>query len=254
MFLESMPAQQTEPEAVNAEAVSVSQTSVHSFELPGSQPGPAPSTPFRRLVWLSLTGPVIMIVTILVAAGFDPAYSHREPVSQLSAEGAPMAALVAFGLFAAGAGLMLLTAILWRLRTPLGRIVVVVGFASGLLIAISSFFPCSPGCPAPWTKEAAAQDVIHFVLVLAGFIGFGTAPAVAWLRLRLLPGQRSYRRVTGVLAFVIIATSFLTFTAEALPSSLLTNTTGIWQRISIGMSVVWFVITGFASLSHRQHP
>jgi hypothetical protein len=203
----------------------------------------------RRLAWLSLAGPVAMIVTIFVAASLDPDYSHRQPVSLLAAEGAPTAPMVTFGFFSAGVGLMILMTALWRLKTPLGRGIPAIGFTSGALITASSFFPCSPGCPAPWSAEASAQDTVHFALVLSAVIGFGIAPTMTWFRLRGRRGWVRYRRATGLLALAIVGGGFLTFTSEALQVVALENTTGIWQRISLGSSVVWFVLTAAVALT-----
>jgi hypothetical protein len=197
----------------------------------------------RKLLWVSLAGPLLLVISAGVAAGLDPGYSDRDPVSLLAAEGAPTAPIVTFGFLASGLALMVMMAVVWRLGTPLGRVVPLVGFGSGALITAASFFPCSPGCPAPWGGEAAPQDVVHFGLVVTSVAGFAAAPVLTWGRLWHRRVWVSYRRATGFLAVLVVAGGFLTFTSEALPVAALAGTVGIWQRISMAGSLAWFSLT-----------
>lgn len=192
------------------------------------------------MVWVGLAGPVLLAVAITVGGFREPGYGHDEPVSLLAAEGARMAPLVVPAFLLSGLSLLVISVALGWMRFPLGRVVPVLGFVAGGLVVGSALARCSPGCPAPWSGEAQVQDVVHFSLVLPAMWGFAAAPIVAWRRLRRLEGWTAFRRLTAASTVPILVGGILTFTAEALPVPVFVGTTGIWQRIAIGASLLWF--------------
>ncbi len=191
------------------------------------------SQPNRIVRYLSVAGifgPLLYTGTWLVLGFLDPAYSHvRDPISDLSATGAPYAMVMTFIIIvfailtvAFGVGLQLgLPAGSWM--GPAVLVVAAIGYV-GIALA--------PLDLANYGEDNAPHNIAATVTVFALML----APLLHFLRLRRDTewrnlGRYSIATTVAALAFAVLA---------SLPMS--AGSEGLMQRLVLLVALVWMVV------------
>lgn len=193
----------------------------------------------RRLAWCGVFAPVLRIGLIIVLGWLDPAYSQaRDFISELSARGAPYAAVMSiFGIGLVGVLLILFSVALFRANTkgllgPAGAACLAV---SGVAFVFVALFPCDPGC-----SPAAPSDAMRMHLV-AGTVAMTAqtlAPFCFGLRLFSAGADRPYAAfslASGSIALFAIAFLFtqqLDVAAPGLVQKVFQVATDLWVFVS----------------------
>ena len=118
-----------------------------------------------------------------------------------------------------------------------------LGLAGVLGIPLGAYARCDPGC----FDATTFRGQLHGILVIVTVPLIFAAMFSIWYRLRYHPGWRRYRRYT--LTTLVVA---LTFGIAMIPF-IRGPYAGLLERISVGLIVQWYAITGaflvFASQS-----
>lgn len=162
----------------------------------------------KLLAWFGLIAPLLRLTLILVLGFLQPGYSHaRDYISELSAEGAPYAALMnVLGLVTVGILLLGFSIALWRALRPGVSIAggSVMLAAAGVAFVAVGVFPCDPGC------AVEAPSITMQRHILAGFLAMSaqTLAPVA-IGAGLLMGKRHLRLGWTSLGLGVIAIAAL---------------------------------------------
>ena len=186
-----------------------------------------------RSLWAGIAGPVVFILSWVVAgamrAGYDPV---TDSISELAALDTSNRLIVTFGMIAFG-----LSAVLFGMgmRRRLGR-----RAGAALLIAgVSSLgvaaFPCSAGCPG---AETSATDTGHLIAAAIHYASFTAVPFLA---------------ARGDGAFVIWARWLAGFAALALLSQAAgIGPNGLLQRVGLTLNDAWMVGMAIVAMSESR--
>ena len=175
--------------------------------------------------------PIVKGAGIVVAGRLDPAYSHTaQAISELSARGAPGAALHRASTIATGILQVSFAYGLWRTRE---RALACVYATIGVAAFGGAAFPCSPGCPPPGSENATRSDKLHNAFGFPGGAALIAAPVIG---ASLANTSRAYRRSTIVLA---TATGL---SGSAALFGLTGARKGAWQRAFQTFSHTWQII------------
>lgn len=189
-----------------------------------------PNRMFRYLAATGIVGPVLYTVTWLVLGFLDPTYSHtRDPISNLSAIGAPYALVMTSIIFVFS---LLIVVFAYGLHRglpsgfwagPAALAIAGVGYAG---IAIAPLNLADPGDPnVPHTISAS---VTVFALMLA--------PILLFPRLRQDPG---WRNLSGYsIATTVVALAFAVL--ASLPA--FAGREGLMQRLVLAVALVWMIV------------
>jgi hypothetical membrane protein len=184
----------------------------------------------RYLAAAGIVGPVLYTVTWLVLGFLDPAYSHtRDPISNLSAIGAPYALVMTSIIFVFA---LLIVVFAYGLHRglpsgfwagPAALAFAGVGYAG---IALAPLNLADPG--APNVPHTISASVTVFAMMLA--------PILLFPRLRRAPGWRnlsgySIATTLAALAFAVLA---------SLPA--FAGREGLMQRLVLGVVLVWMIV------------
>ena len=188
-------------------------------------------------------------MTVLIAMQWEGYSSASQTISELSAIGAPTRSL---WVLPAAIYTVLVAAFGWGVwksagRTPALRIVGALLFAYGALGLVWPFAPMH-------LREALAaggstlSDTMHIVLasvtVLLMLLAIGFGAAAFGKRFRL------YSLATLVILVVFGALTFLE--APLVAANLPTPWLGVWERINLGVFLLWVVVLAVALLRVRD--
>lgn len=184
-------------------------------------------------------GPAAFCGASLVAARYQPGYSHRRHhVSGLAARGARSATAMVPGFVTLGAATLMMPTpdpTLAKLARVAGTTTIVAG-----LIPVSE-----PRCPQPGRDPAAtASDVGHAVASVATFLVWTAMPNLAGRHGK--PGW--YRFVSRVLGFA----AGLGFVAAGATTQTDSPHKGLAQRAFLGIVFAWYAATAVASAERRS--
>jgi hypothetical membrane protein len=189
-----------------------------------------PNRMVRYLAAAGIVGPVLYTVTWLVLGFLDPTYSHtRDPISNLSAIGAPYA-LVMTSIIFVFALLIVLFAYGLHRGLPSGfwagtavLAIAGVGYAGIALAPLNLADPGDPNVP-----HTVSASVTVFALMLA--------PILTFPRLRRDPG---WRKLSGYsIATTVLALAFAVL--ASLPTS--AGREGLMQRLVLVAVLVWMIV------------
>lgn len=184
-----------------------------------------------------LSAALLVLATVLggmLRADYDP---MRDSISELYEAGAPnaQALMVLFTLYHA---LVLPLALgLHRGLPPSARGWIgplLLGLAGLLGIPLGAYARCDPGCFGATTFRGQLHGILVVVTVPLIF----AAMFAVWHRLRRQSGWSRYRRYT--LLTMIVGLAFGAFMIRLLQGPY----TGLLERISVGLIVQWYAVTG----------
>jgi hypothetical protein len=188
-------------------------------------------------------------MTVFIAMQWEGYSSASQTISELSAVGAPTRSL---WLLAGAAYTVLVTTFGWGIWKSANR-TRVLRIVSGLMIAYGSLGLLWPFAPMHLRETLAAggstlSDTMHIVLasvtvlLMLLAIGFGTAAF----------GTR-FRRYSIATLLILLAFGALTFLdAPRVQANLPTPWVGVWERINVGVFLLWVVVLATALLRTRD--
>jgi hypothetical protein len=186
-----------------------------------------------------LSSLLYVAMTIFVAMQWEAYSSASQTISELSAIGAPTRSLWAVP---GAIYTVLVTAFGWGVWKSAGRIRA-LRIAGGLILAYGSLGILWPFAPMHLRETLAAgggtlSDTMHLVLasatVLLMLLAIGAAAAAFGARFRL------YSLATLVILAVFGGLTFLD--APGIAANLPTPWIGVWERINIGVFLLWVVV------------
>src|SRR5437899_4293133 len=196
-----------------------------------------------------LSSLVYAAMTILIAMKWEDYSSASQTISELSAIGAPTRAL---WLLPGAVYTVLVIAFGWGVWKSAGRIRA-LRIVGGLIIAYGALGLLWPFAPMHLREALAAggstlSDTMHVVLasvtvlLMLLAIGFGAAAF----------GAR-FRRYSIATLLILLAFGALTFfDAPRVQANLPTPWLGVWERINVGVFLLWIVVLATALLRARD--
>jgi Protein of unknown function (DUF998) len=192
-----------------------------------------------------LSSLLYVAMTVFVAMRWEGYSSASQTISELSAVGAPTRSLWAVpGAFYT----VLVTAFGWGVWKSAGRIRA-LRTVGGLIVAYGALGVLWPFAPMHLRETLAAggstpSDTMHLVLasvtvlLMLLAIGFGAAAFGKWFRLYSIASL-----------VILVAFGSLTFLdAPRLAANLPTPWLGVWERINLGVFLLWVVMLAMALL------
>jgi hypothetical membrane protein len=187
-----------------------------------------------------ITGSIVFVVVVMLAAALRPGYSHvTNFISELGATGTTNAALMNYAGFVP-AGLMLaafgvaLARALPRHRLTIVAAALIALFGAG--VAASGFISCDAGCPQ---TQGSIENLVHNRIAPIAFLCLILGAAILGIHFRRLAAWRArsvYSLLTSALAICFLG---------ALASSLDTRElTGLWQRLLLSVEFLWCAVIG----------
>jgi hypothetical membrane protein len=184
----------------------------------------------RYLAAAGIVGPVLYTVTWLVLGFLDPTFSHtRDPISNLSATGAPYALVMTSVIFVFALLIVVFAYGLHRGLPPgfwagtATLAIAGVGYAGIALAPVNLVDPGDPNVP-----HTISASVTVFALMLA--------PILTFPRLRRDPG---WRKLSGYsIATTVLALAFAVL--ASLPA--FAGREGLMQRLVLAAVLVWMIV------------
>jgi hypothetical protein len=194
----------------------------------------------------AMTGALVMVGTVIVCGiAIDGDFSHlTSPISALGAEGASTRVPYSAALLLTGVLTLVTAWCWWRLAWFRGVAVVLWTVAIGLAIAALPLFPCSSGCPVPFTDDAASADSLHFAVTLPIFVGAAVFGLLGWCR---APRGDRFRQRSAAIAIAAVASTaaFILVQAARSKGSDGHEHAGEWERVLVGLVLVWLLAAAF---------
>jgi hypothetical membrane protein len=189
-----------------------------------------PNRILRYSAIAGIIGPVLYTITWLVLGFLEPTYSHtRDPISNLSAVGAPYALVMTIVIFVFAILIIVFAFGLQRglppgfWGSPVALVIAGVGYVG---IALAPLNLADPGDP----------NVLHTISATMTVFPMMLAPVLTFPRLRRDPKWRNlsgYSIATTVLAFAfMVMASLPTFSGWE----------GLIQRLVLAVFLVWMVV------------
>lgn len=215
-----------------------------------------PLLPFRpatmRNAWLicGVVSSLLYVAMNVIVARQWPGYdSASQTVSELSAVGAPTRPLwVALGVFYT----LLVTAFGWGVRMAAGddRRLRVAGILIAIYGALGVIWPFAPMHPRPDLAAGGGdfRDTLHIVLGVVTVVLYLLALGFAAAAL-----GKAFR-VYSIASFVVLL-AFATLTFRDAPrvgANQATPLIGVWERINIGVFLLWVIVLAIALLMRAR--
>ena len=196
--------------------------------------GAAAISPRDRLGSIcGILGPVSFVGAWVLGGSISEGYAPaRDAISQLAREGAPTRVLMTSGFIAFG-----LLVPVWA-----GTAAKLLG-DSRLGISVTAAGLATLGVAAvPLTRDqGGAQDLLHAVLAGAGYLAMAVSPLI---------GAAALRR-TGHLVAAAGSLGVGLVSAACLAGTLVTDQTGLLQRMGLTVVDAWFVVVAACALRRR---
>lgn len=213
---------------------------------------PSLGVPTRWLLLAGLVGPVLFVVTFVVAGALRPGYDPvRHFVSLLSLGDGGWVQVVNFvigGLLIAGFGLGLRRR--WPATGLVRRVPQLVVLAGLALVACGAFTPdpalgYPAGAPAGIPMDASWHAGVHYVGAILVFVGLASAMVIS-ARHAPVAGTRRWAAYSLVSAVVLLGGWIGGFVLVG-PSGIV-ETAGLLQRVAIVAGWQWLVATALIEL------
>ena len=198
-----------------------------------ASPAPGGDRLVRTGATCGVAVPVVFVAGVAVADLLWVGYSHRvQNLSDLGGVTAQHPAAANLTFLATGLLIVGFAAALARARRPGAPAALIAAF--GLTLTALPVFPCHPGCDRPVYSDSA-----HVLLAVGGLVLFIVA---MFLLARRAPTRAAARY--ALLTGVGMAASMVLWlvAAEVDPDAW---HQGVWQRILVGLALLWVGVTGW---------
>ncbi len=187
----------------------------------------------KFLAVCGIIGPITYVIVLVTLGFLQPDYNCvKQSMSELGAIGAPYALIMntigfpLLGLLIIAFALGLHRGIKGRLKT--GPMLMVL---SGFSLIMTGIFPCDPGC-----VDVTISGLFHSIFATIAAFSMILAP------LFLLPRLKKDRRWQGYVNYSIVSLIAATLVSAMYGSMAFEQWTGVLQRISMGIMLLWVEI------------
>jgi hypothetical membrane protein len=203
------------------------------------------SNVLKSLAICGILGPILYAVVIAVIGLLHPEYNHvSQSMSELGAANAPYAVIIntlgfpLLGLFMIAFAIGIDCGIKRNRAYIVGPALIVL---SGLSLVMTGIFQCDPGCiDVTWVGTS------HSVFATIAAISFSIAPIFIAVRQWADSRWRRYTAFSWAIAMTTLALSML-YSLDTFESYV-----GLLQRMSMGLPLVWMVITSIKLLLVKE--